>query len=72
MSSNDNFIGRDIKKKIDNKLKSKQDDVLKILNKNKENRKYSKAEGKLIYEFINSIAQQHVFNRLKKYDNGKK
>ena len=50
----------------------KQDDVLKILNKNKENRKYSKAEGKLIYEFINSIAQQHVFNRLKKYDNGKK
>jgi len=49
-----------------------QDEVLKILNKNKENRKYSKEEGKILYEFIKAVVEQHVSNRLKKYNYGKR
>jgi hypothetical protein len=49
-----------------------QNEALKILNNNKENRKYSKADAKILYEFIKALVEQHVSIRLKKYDYGKR
>ena len=49
-----------------------QDEALKILNKNKENRKYSKDEGKVLYTFIKALVEQCVSVHLKKNNNGKK
>ena len=45
-----------------------QDEVLKILKNNKGGRKYSKEEGKLLYEFIKALVEHHVSIRFKKYD----
>ena len=42
------------------------DDVIKILNKNAENRNYSKVEAKQIYDFIKMVADNHVAKRLNK------
>lgn len=48
------------------------DEILKILNKNDGNRKYSKEDGKELYKFINAIATHFVAVRLKKIKNEKK
>ena len=43
------------------------DDVTKLLNENRVNRKYSNVEAKQIYEFLKMVAEQQVEKQIKKY-----
>lgn len=49
-----------------------QDEIIKILNRNHGNRKYSKEDSKQLYEFIKVIATHFVAIRLKKIKHEKK